>query len=167
MQGGRIGLSALVLVLALAGGVAAQEVVTKQYDDGSVYEGTFKNGRQDGTGTYTLPNGYSYSGEWVAGEIRGKGIMDEAGNWAEGIREEIERTVRETVKKIGYEQDGFHWSTASFQNHLHGQSAHIAQGVDESGNKDEGAVIRSACGDGNSHLLLVRKLLYYINLETK
>ena len=44
-----------------------------------------------------------------------------------------------TVKQIGYEQDGFHWQTPSFDNHLHGQSAHIAQGVDESGNKDEGA----------------------------
>ena len=27
----------------------------------------------------------------------------------------------------------------TFENHLHGQSAHIAQGVDASGNKDEGA----------------------------
>ena len=49
------------------------------------------------------------------------------------------RSVRHVVEKIGYEQDGFHWQTASFENHLHGQSAHIAQGVDESGNKDEGA----------------------------
>ena len=50
------------------------EVITKQYDDGSVYEGTFRNGRQDGTGTYRLPNGYEYSGDWVAGEISGQGI---------------------------------------------------------------------------------------------
>src|SRR6476661_10125325 len=45
----------------------------------------------------------------LAGEIRGKGIMDEAGNWAPGIEDEIEQVVRATVKKIGYEQDGFHW----------------------------------------------------------
>jgi len=43
------------------------------------------------------------------------------------------------VKRIGYEQAGFHWQTASFENHLHGQSAHIAQGVDAAENKDEGA----------------------------
>jgi S-adenosylmethionine synthetase len=43
------------------------------------------------------------------------------------------------VKRIGYEQPGFHWETAEFENHLHGQSAHIAQGVDAAGNKDEGA----------------------------
>ncbi|MDQ3247024.1 MAG: methionine adenosyltransferase [Pseudomonadota bacterium] len=75
----------------------------------------------------------------LAGEIRGKGIMDEAGNWAPGVPEEIERTVRETVRKIGYEQDGFHWETLDFSNNLHPQSAHIAQGVDAAGNKDEGA----------------------------
>jgi S-adenosylmethionine synthetase len=75
----------------------------------------------------------------LAGEIRGRGIMDEAGNWAEGVRDEIERTVRQTVREIGYEQDGFHWDRLEFANHLHPQSAHIAQGVDASGNKDEGA----------------------------
>jgi S-adenosylmethionine synthetase len=75
----------------------------------------------------------------LAGEIRGEGIMDEAGNWAPGIREEIESAVRGVVKQIGYEQDGFHWDRLDFANHLHPQSAHIAQGVDAGENKDEGA----------------------------
>jgi S-adenosylmethionine synthetase len=75
----------------------------------------------------------------LAGEIRGRGIMDEAGNWAPGVREEIEQTVREVVKTIGYEQEGFHWDRFDFANHLHPQSAHIAQGVDAGENKDEGA----------------------------
>ena len=75
----------------------------------------------------------------LAGEIRGRGIMDTDGNWAEGIEQEIEDTVRATVKRIGYEQDGFHWESFRFENNLHPQSAHIAMGVDESGNKDEGA----------------------------
>ena len=74
----------------------------------------------------------------LAGEIRCKGVYED-GAWAPGAKEEIEATVRETVKRIGYEQDGFHWQTFRFENNLHGQSAHIAQGVDESGNKDEGA----------------------------
>ncbi|AGH48639.1 MULTISPECIES: methionine adenosyltransferase [Sphingomonadales] len=52
---------------------------------------------------------------------------------------EIEEAVRATVKRIGYEQHGFHWQYADFACHLHGQSAHIAMGVDEAGNKDEGA----------------------------
>jgi S-adenosylmethionine synthetase len=74
----------------------------------------------------------------LAGEIRCKGVY-ENGAWVDGALEEIEKTVRNTVREIGYEQDGFHWETLSFQNHLHAQSAHIAQGVDASGNKDEGA----------------------------
>ena len=75
----------------------------------------------------------------IAGEIRGQGIMDTEGNWAPGVEDEIERAVRDTVKRIGYEQSGFHWQTFDFSNNLHPQSAHIAMGVDESGNKDEGA----------------------------
>ena len=74
----------------------------------------------------------------LAGEIRCKGVY-ENDEWAPGAKEEIEKVVRETVKRIGYEQSGFHWQTFTFENNLHGQSAHIAQGVDASGNKDEGA----------------------------
>jgi len=74
----------------------------------------------------------------LAGEIRCKGVY-ENGEWAPGAKEEIEKTVRDTVKRIGYEQDGFHWETLRFENNLHGQSAHIAQGVDAGENKDEGA----------------------------
>jgi S-adenosylmethionine synthetase len=65
----------------------------------------------------------------VAGEVRGPAISQEA----------IERTVRQTIKEIGYEQDGFHWREAKVEVLLHAQSADIAQGVDASGNKDEGA----------------------------
>src|SRR5690349_2968091 len=75
----------------------------------------------------------------LAGEIRGKGIMDREGNWAPGVPEEIERTARQAVKRIGYEQAGFHWETFRFENNLHPQSAHIAQGVDAGDGKDEGA----------------------------
>jgi S-adenosylmethionine synthetase len=75
----------------------------------------------------------------LAGEIRGEGIMDEEGNWAPGIREEIEAAVRGVVREIGYEQQGFHWDRLDFANHLHPQSAHIAQGVDAAEDKDEGA----------------------------
>ncbi|MBV2147045.1 methionine adenosyltransferase [Sphingobium sp. AS12] len=82
----------------------------------------------------------------LAGEIRCKGVYDDKnpdwemnGFWAPGARDEVERTVRNTVRDIGYEQSGFHWKNFTFINNLHGQSAHIAQGVDESGNKDEGA----------------------------
>ncbi|MET0587768.1 MAG: methionine adenosyltransferase [Novosphingobium sp.] len=80
----------------------------------------------------------------LAGEIRCKPVYDldrwpEHHGWAPGARDEIEEVVRGVVKDIGYEQDGFHWKTLDFSNHLHGQSAHIAQGVDSGEGKDEGA----------------------------
>jgi S-adenosylmethionine synthetase len=80
----------------------------------------------------------------LAGEIRCKPMYDEESwpehhGWAPGARDEIEEVVRGVVKDIGYEQEGFHWSQLEFSNHLHGQSAHIAQGVDADSAKDEGA----------------------------
>ena len=82
----------------------------------------------------------------LAGEIRCKGVYEygreewqDNDYWAPGAKEEIEQVVRATVKRIGYEQKGFHWETFEFINRLHGQSAEIAQGVDASDNKDEGA----------------------------
>ncbi|MGB3738540.1 MAG: methionine adenosyltransferase [Pontixanthobacter sp.] len=74
----------------------------------------------------------------LSGEIRCAGVY-ENGAWVDGALDEIEATVRETVREIGYEQTGFHYETLTFENHLHGQSVEIAQGVDSSGNKDEGA----------------------------
>jgi S-adenosylmethionine synthetase len=75
----------------------------------------------------------------LAGEVRGQGMIDTEGNWAPGALEEIQTAVRDCVRKIGYEQSGFHWQNLQFENHLHPQSSDIAQGVDASGNKDEGA----------------------------
>ncbi|AAV88897.1 S-adenosylmethionine synthase [Zymomonas mobilis subsp. mobilis ZM4 = ATCC 31821] len=66
----------------------------------------------------------------IGGEVRSAVPVSE---------EEIEKTVRETVREIGYEQTGFDWRTAEFANHLHAQSADIAQGVDAGEDKDEGA----------------------------
>jgi S-adenosylmethionine synthetase len=66
----------------------------------------------------------------LAGELRGPDSI---------TKEMIERVTRDAVKDIGYEQDGFHWKNADVEIHLHQQSSDIAQGVDASGNKDEGA----------------------------
>ncbi|WP_293443020.1 methionine adenosyltransferase [Planktotalea sp.] len=51
----------------------------------------------------------------------------------------IEDIARACIKDVGYEQDKFHHATVEITNLLHEQSAHIAQGVDSSANKDEGA----------------------------
>jgi S-adenosylmethionine synthetase len=54
-------------------------------------------------------------------------------------KERIDKIVRQSIRHIGYEQDGFHWDRADVQIHLHAQSADIARGVDAGANKDEGA----------------------------
>jgi S-adenosylmethionine synthetase len=51
----------------------------------------------------------------------------------------VKSAARKAIRSIGYEQDGFHWKTAKIDVLLHPQSADIAQGVDEAGNKDVGA----------------------------
>ncbi len=57
----------------------------------------------------------------------------------------IDAIVRDCVKDIGYEQDKFHWNTLEVQNYLHGQSAHIAQGVNRDGAGDQGIMFGYAC----------------------
>ena len=53
--------------------------------------------------------------------------------------DEIEHKVRNAIKKVGYEQNGFHWKDLSIENYLHSQSSDIAIGVDQAANKEEGA----------------------------
>ena len=66
----------------------------------------------------------------LAGEVRGPGQI---------THDVLEEVARACVKEIGYEQDGFHWKNANVEIHVHNQSPDIAQGVDATGNKDEGA----------------------------
>jgi len=51
----------------------------------------------------------------------------------------IDEIVRACIKDIGYEQKKFHHETVEITNLLHEQSAHIAQGVNADGDKEEGA----------------------------
>lgn len=52
---------------------------------------------------------------------------------------EMETRIRNLVKEIGYEQKGFDWQKINIEILLHEQSTDIAQGVDASADKDEGA----------------------------
>ncbi len=54
-------------------------------------------------------------------------------------QEKIEEIVRQTIKNVGYEQEGFHWKDVEVNIRLHKQSADIAMGVDAGDDKDEGA----------------------------
>lgn len=53
-------------------------------------------------------------------------------------QEQIENTVRQTIKNIGYDQEGFSWKDVNIQSYLHKQSADIALGVDKMGAGDQG-----------------------------
>lgn len=66
----------------------------------------------------------------IAGEVRGPESI---------TKDKVIQLARDAIKDIGYEQEGFHWKNADVAVYLHAQSAHIAQGVDAAGNKDEGA----------------------------
>jgi S-adenosylmethionine synthetase len=66
----------------------------------------------------------------IAGEYRGPASV---------THDTIADLVRQTIRTIGYEQQGFHWEKSDIEILLHSQSADIAQGVDSSGNRDEGA----------------------------
>ena len=65
----------------------------------------------------------------LAGETRGPKID----------KEELINKVRDCIKDIGYDQEGFSWKTANIETFLHEQSKDIALGVDSKDNKDEGA----------------------------
>ena len=65
----------------------------------------------------------------LAGEVRGPSISSD----------QIISQVRDCIKDIGYEQEGFHWKNCEIKSFLHEQSKDIAMGVDGGNNKDEGA----------------------------
>src|SRR5438132_10199424 len=69
----------------------------------------------------------------IAGETRGPKSV---------TNDHIESVVREAIRDIGYEQEGFHWEKVDIEILLHPQSADIAQGVDAlqpGEKKEEGA----------------------------
>ena len=60
-------------------------------------------------------------------------------------KDEVKEIVRNKVREIGYEQDGFHWDKLNIYNEIHSQSADIALGTDDFGAGDQGIMFGYAC----------------------
>ena len=78
----------------------------------------------------------------VAGEVKNFNVTNE----------EVEQIVRDKVKEIGYEQDGFHWNKLKIYNEIHSQSADIGLGTDDFGAGDQGIMFGYACDNNDAYL---------------
>ena len=67
-------------------------------------------------------------------------------------KDEVKQIVRDKVKEIGYEQDGFHWDKLNIYNEIHSQSGDIGLGTDDFGAGDQGIMFGYACDDNDAML---------------
>ncbi len=78
----------------------------------------------------------------VAGEVKNFNVTNE----------EVEQIIRDKVKEIGYEQDGFHWDKLKIYNELHSQSSDIGLGTDDFGAGDQGIMFGYATNENEAYL---------------
>ena len=78
----------------------------------------------------------------IAGEVKNFNVSTD----------EIEQLIRDKVKEIGYEQEGFHHEHLKINNLIHSQSGDIGLGTDDFGAGDQGIMFGYASLDNEAFL---------------
>ncbi len=78
----------------------------------------------------------------VAGEVKNFNVSND----------EVKQIIRDKVKEIGYEQDGFHWDKLNIYNEIHAQSGDIGLGTNDFGAGDQGIMFGYATNENDAFL---------------